>query len=86
MYPRPRVGQRVQLRNGKIAEVINVRKARDVIRLKNEVEAVLMGQRYRAIFGIHWLDVYYEADAIMESTQAIVIVKTLDVDKILKTV
>lgn len=61
-WPRPRVGQYVILRSGKVGEVVTVRKARDVLRGMNEVEAMLLGPKSQALYGVGWMDVYYEAD------------------------
>lgn len=85
LHPRPRIGQRVKLRkNGRIAEVISVRKARDVIRLKNEVEALMMGPRLSAAFGSFWIEVYYEADVIIGDTMFTV--NTTEVEEVLESV
>lgn len=62
MYPRPRVGQWVKLKkNGRSAEVITVLKARDVLKGMTEMQALLLGPRCQALYGVFWLDIYYEA-------------------------
>ena len=85
LHPRPRIGQRVKLRKtGRIAEVIGVRKARDVIRFKNEVEALMMASRLQASFGSFWIEVYYEADIIIGDVMTTV--NTIDVEEVLDSV
>jgi hypothetical protein len=62
MYPRPRVGQYVKLKkNGRVAEVVTLSKARDVLKGMTEMQALLLGPRCQALYGIHWLEIYYEA-------------------------
>lgn len=61
-WPRPRVGQKVRLRSGRLVEVILVRTARDVLRGMTEDQAVELGPRTAALYGANWLDVYYEAE------------------------
>ena len=89
MHPRPRIGQRVKLRKGgpfggRVAEVIGVRKARAVLRLKNEVEAIMMGTRLRTAFGSHWIEVYYEVDIIIGD--AMITVDTIRVEEVMDSV
>lgn len=83
LHPRPRIGQRLKLRKGgKIVEVIGVRNARAILRLKNEVEALLMGPRLQAAFGSYWIEVYYEADVVVGDS-AMITVNTMDVEAVL---
>ncbi len=87
LHPKPRVGQLVKLRKrgrvgGKIGEVITVRKARDVLRLKTDVTATMLGHRLKAQFGSRWIDVYYEADIMVGDV--LITVSTPDVDSILE--
>lgn len=84
MYPKPRVGQRVKLRSGKVLEIITVRKARDVLKGMQEIDAVVMGPRMQALYGRHWLDVYYEAEAMRPGIPAIVKVTPVDVEEIVR--
>lgn len=84
MWPRPRVGQQVRTRSGRVGEVITVAKARDIIRSKSEVEAMMMAPRLQASFGKHWLDVYYEADVVFSGRLGIQRVSALDVEEVLE--
>lgn len=62
MYPRPRVGQWVKLKkDGRLVEVVTVSKARDVLKGLTEMQALLLGPRCQALYGVFWLDIYYEA-------------------------
>lgn len=61
IWPRPRVGDHIRLKNGKVVEVITIQAARDVLKSKTEMEAELMGPQLRAIYGDWWIEVYYEA-------------------------
>ena len=82
MWPRPRVGQHVKLKNGKVAQIVTVRKARDVLNTKTEVEAMLMGPTCKAIFGSEWLDIYYEASVILPGENDVRWVTPTDVESI----
>lgn len=62
MWPQPRVGQRVKLRNGHTCEVYTVRSAKDILKSKTEAQALVMIAEVQASFGQHWTEVYYEAD------------------------
>lgn len=64
-WDRPRVGQRVKLRSGKVVEVVAVRTCNNVLRLLTEYEAKMLGAQLRATYGNDWQDIYYEADAII---------------------
>jgi hypothetical protein len=77
------VGQKLRLRNGKIVEVIVVRTARDVLRNMTEMEAILMGPKNSALYGVNWLDIYYEAEVRVPNTVAIAMVTPNDVEVIL---
>jgi len=83
-YPRPRIGQQVELhdREGSLFDVVMVRKARDVLRMKTELEAMLMGPRLQASFGIGWLDVYYEAAVKQPGDIDVTWVTTVDVKRV----
>jgi hypothetical protein len=86
MWPRPRVGQKVKLRNGKVAEVIQVRAARDVLKSLNEVQAILARSKMSASLGTHWLDIYYEADVTIRGTaMSIKTISTMDVVEVMKS-
>lgn len=62
-WPRVRVGQRVRLlKNGADGEVVGVRLARDVLRTMTEMDAILLGPKCQALYGVGWIDIYYEAD------------------------
>jgi hypothetical protein len=77
------VGQVVKLRNGKKGQVITVLKARDVLKTKTDVEALLLGPQCQARFGEHWLDIYYEADVLFPGKVTLSKVSTMDVVEIL---
>lgn len=65
MWPRPRVGQWIKLKkNGRVVEVVVVRSAREVLKTMTETSAMMMGPTQQAIYGMHWLEVYYEAEYI----------------------
>lgn len=83
MWPRPRVGQFVKLRkNGTLAEVIIVTKARDVLKSKTELQALLLGPKCQALYGVQWLDVYYEAIVRIPGTASQFTVTPVDIDGI----
>jgi hypothetical protein len=83
MWPRPRVGQWVKLKkNGKHAEVIQVTKARDVLKMMTEMQALLLGPRNQALYGIHWLDIYYEAIVMVPGSMMQQTVTPNDVEEI----
>ena len=83
MYPRPRVGQMVKLRSsGKFAEVIFVRRARQVLKGMQEVPAGMLGAQARASYGKFWLEVYYEAECKLMGTHRLITVRPLDVAEI----
>jgi len=85
MWPRPRIGQCVRLKkNGKVAEVITVTKARDVLKGMTEMNALLMGPRCQALYGIHWLDIYYEAIVQVPGTMIQQTVTPIDVEEIVE--
>lgn len=81
MYPRPRVGQKVKLRTGKVVEIITVRKAREVISLMTETEAMMLGPTMQARYGKHWLEVFFRAEALYMGR--IVNVEPIDIESIL---
>ena len=84
MYPRPRVGQYVKLkRGGPAAEVIIVRKARDVLKTMNEMQAMLLGPKCQALYGVYWLDVYYEAIVMVPGAMVQQTVTPIDIEAIL---
>jgi hypothetical protein len=85
MWPRPRIGQHVRLKkNGRVAEVVMVTKARDVLKSMTEMEALLLGPRCQALYGIHWLDIYYEAIVMVPGTMMQQTIKPTDVDAIVE--
>jgi hypothetical protein len=65
MWPRPRVGFSVVLRNNQVGEVVSVRTARDILKQKTEVQALMMIPSLAAVFGEYWTEVYYEADVFI---------------------
>lgn len=66
-WPRPRVGERVKLFGTRhIGEVVAVRGARDVLKLMKEVQAMRFGPDSQATYGPHWMDIYYQADVIVQ--------------------
>jgi len=71
------------LRSGKVAEVVVVRRARDVLRAMVEVEAMLLGPKNAALYGSDWLDIYYEAEVRIPNTIEIFTVRPSDVETIL---
>lgn len=73
----------MKLRSGKVLEIITVRKARDVLKGMQEVEAMMMGPKMQALYGKHWLEIYYEAEAIRPGVPRIVKVTPVDVEEIL---
>lgn len=81
MWPRPRVSERLRLRNGKVGEVITVRMARDIFRGLTEAQALVMKGPLAATFGEHWPEVYYEADIFISGK--LVTVNTREVEEIL---
>lgn len=83
MWPRPRVGQSVKLRNGKVAEVLTVRKARDVLKGMTELAATLMGPKQQALYGKYWLEIYYEAEVAGPGGMGIAVVTPSQVESIL---
>lgn len=85
MYPRPRVGQRVKLRKGggKVVEIVTVRRARDVLKGMQEHQAMMMGPSMQALYGVHWMEVYYEAEAIVPGVPRILRVTPVDIESIL---
>lgn len=82
-WPRPRIGQKVRLRNGRIGEVISVRTARDVLRTMTEDDALAMGPRTAALYGANWLEIYYEADVRPPNSMNMYTVRPNDVEAIL---
>lgn len=83
MWPRPRVGQRVKLHNGKVAEVLTLRKARDVLKGMTELDATLMGPKQQALYGKYWLEIYYEAEIMGPGAMGIAVVTPSQVESIL---
>lgn len=77
------MGQKLRLRNGRIVEVIVVRKARDLLREMTELQATLMGSKNSALYGIHWLDIYYEAEVRVPNAVGTATVTPNDVEAIL---
>lgn len=65
-WPRPRVGERVRLTNGKVGEVVIVRGANAVLKSMAEVEAMRFGPDTQASYGPHWMTIYYQADVIID--------------------
>lgn len=63
-YPRPRVGQRVRLYDGRVATVVAVLKANAVLKMMTEVEAIALATAAQARFGQNWREVYYHADVM----------------------
>ena len=83
MYPRPRVGQRVRLKNGRLVEILAVRRAREVLSTLQEHQAMMLGPKMQALYGRHWLEVYFEAEAIVPGVPRILKVEPVDIDRIL---
>lgn len=83
-WPRPRVGQRVKLRrNGKVLEVITVRTARDVLRSMTELQAIEMGPKNSALYGVNWLEIYYEAEVRLPDAVEIITVTPNEVEEVI---
>lgn len=83
LWPRVRVGQRVRVRGGKIAEVISVSRARDVLLQLNDDQAVRLGARCASTYGPHWMKVYYEATCRIPGTMSTIKVSPNDIEAIL---
>lgn len=87
MYPRPRVGQRVKLKTGRVVEIVTVRRAREVLSVMTEVEAMAMGPTMQALYGRHWLEVFFRAEAMVPGTArrqpSIMNVEPVDIESIL---
>lgn len=67
-WPRPRIGERVKLWNTKhIGEVISVRSASQVLTLMKEVVAMRFGPDSAATYGPHWMEIYYQADVMVQN-------------------
>lgn len=83
-WPRPRIGQFVRLRkNGKLAEVVLVQKARDVLRGMTELDAILLSPKCQALYGVHWLEIYYEAQVRLEGTETMITVTPNEVEQVI---
>lgn len=83
-WPRVRVGNRVRLRRRElVAEVVVVRRARDVLRELTEEKALMLGPKCQALYGANWIEVYYEAEARIESTGALITITPNDVEAVL---
>lgn len=80
-WPRPRIGQRIKLRNGRIGEVVSVRSARDILKMKTEVQALMMISSMKPSFGVFWAEVFYEADLYLRGRM--ITITTREVDEIL---
>lgn len=81
-WPRPRVGERVKLFDTKhIGEVVAVRGAKAVLKLMKEVQAMRFGPDSQATYGPHWMDIYYQADVIVQ--KKLRTVEPRDVEKVL---
>lgn len=65
-WPRPRVGERVRLRNGKIAEVLSVRGAIAIIKTMTDMQALQFWPMIQATYGPKWKQVYYQADIMVD--------------------
>lgn len=85
MYPKPRVGQVVKLRNGKMVEIITVRRARDVLKGMREVEAMMVGPRMQALYGRHWLEIYFEAEGMVPGVPKILKVTPVDIEPVIRS-
>ena len=80
-WPRLRVGEQVRLRrDGQVVEVITVRRARDVLRELTEMQAILMGPKNQALYGVNWLDIYYEAQVRLPGGGGTIMVTPTDVE------
>ena len=64
-WPRPRIGERVKLYSGKVANVVAIRGARARLRTMTEPEAMRWGPDTQASYGPLWMDIYYQADIIV---------------------
>jgi hypothetical protein len=82
-WRRPRVGQRVKLRGGKVVEVVTVRTCNNILRLLTEDRAMVLGSKLRATYGHDWQKVYYEAEAMVKGRP--VVFRPNDVVEILDT-
>ena len=65
-WPRPRVGERVRLHNGREFEVLAVRGALARLKLMDEPEAMRFGPDTQASYGPMWMKIYYQADIIVD--------------------
>lgn len=82
MYPKPRVGQRLKTRKGKLLEVVIVRSAREVLKGMREEQAIMVGPRMQALYGKHWVDVYFEAECVAVGSPQVVTVSPMDIAEI----
>jgi len=64
-WPRPRVGYRLRLRDGKECEVLAVRGALARLKMMSEPEAMRFGADTQANYGPYWMKIYYQADIII---------------------
>lgn len=81
-WPKPRVGERVKLHNTKhIGEVVAVRGASDVLRSMREVRAMRFGPDCQATYGPYWMDIYYQADIVIQKKMKTI--EPRDVEKVL---
>lgn len=64
-WQRPRVGEQVELADGKIAEIIIVRKLRDILSAMDEIQAMRFSVNVQARYGKNWSKFYYQADVML---------------------
>ena len=65
-WPRPRVGERVRLRNGKIADVLAVRGAMALIKMMTDAQPLQFWPMIQATYGTEWKKIYYQADIMID--------------------
>jgi len=53
------------LKNGGIAEVVIVRKPKDILRAMTERQALAFSSRVRSIYGAKWIQFYYQAEVMV---------------------
>lgn len=76
-----RIGYVVRLISGHEVTIVSMTKARDILRMSTEVGAITMSARLQAIYGVNWVDVYFEAEGMTEDNRMIK-VTPVDIDSI----
>ena len=77
-------GDQVRLYNtDHVGEVVGVRMARDLLLCMNEIEAMRFGLYCRSLYGVNWMQIYYEADVVLN--KKLVVVKPTEVKEVIKS-